>query len=108
MSEAWHVIYVEDDCGDFAPAKHYLAIGPHEDDTADTFAFSGDFRPDVPTDVARKFALLAAAPELLAACNRVMACVLSMTRDLSFLGPQMEETGVISDVRAAISKAEGE
>lgn len=45
--------------------------------------------------------------ELLAACERVMACVLSMTRDLSFLGPQMEETGVINDIRAAIAKAKG-
>lgn len=51
--------------------------------------------------------LIAAAPDLLAACERFAACVHSLTRDLTFLGPQLQQTGVIANVLAAIAKARG-
>lgn len=70
----WFVVYNEssDDQGR-GPCS--LSIGPHENDSADTFAFSENFNAadGIPEDVEKKFQLLAAAPGLLTACKAIVA-----------------------------------
>jgi len=69
MNEKWHINHhsTPEDYGD----RVSLGIGPHENDDCDSFAYSLDFleKDGVPEDVERKFQLMAAAPELLAACQ---------------------------------------
>jgi len=72
-SERWHVTTGSTDTGDFGRGIDFLSIGPYEDDSADSFAFSENFPDGIPDDVDRKFALMAAAPDLLAACKALLA-----------------------------------
>ena len=74
MSERWFVID-SDGTDDLGRGPVGLSIGPNEGDHADAFAFSENFHgaDGVPEAVQAKFALMAAAPEMLAALEMTAA-----------------------------------
>ncbi len=69
IAENWYVNDSSEDTGDFGSTIEGLTIGPHEGECTDSFAFSESFRDGIPDEVSAKFALMAAAPQLLAACK---------------------------------------
>jgi hypothetical protein len=104
----WFVTLVDGD-GILAPPP-YLSVGPHPDDTADAFAFSGHYRGMVPDHEWARFRLLAAAPDLLAACEAAHSLICAVV--MGFVmgkkpGPDAEaEVNRVTDLlAAAIAKA---
>jgi len=106
-SERWHVTTGSTDTGDFGRGIDFLSIGPYEDDSADSFAFSENFPDGIPDDVDRKFALMAAAPDLLAACKAAMVLLggLGCSDELGdFYAAEVDRVDAL--IRSAVDKAE--
>ena len=102
----WFVTLVDGD-GILAPPP-YLSVGPHPDDTADAFAFSGHYPGMVPDHEWARFRLIAAAPKMLAALKLAREFIVNGVEYGYISMPQRPDSAVetLPAIEAAIAEAE--